>query len=107
MKISALTILIGIFMYRNPFDYQIILGALIMVAINVYFILKLIRILLSFYTEKIENVLDDIKMKIKAKVPKNIAKRIHVSSNYIRRVIKTKILKAIEGKIKIVKVKDI
>ena len=97
MKINALTILIGIFMYKNPFDYQIIIGAIIIIIINVYFILKVVKNLLNFYTEKIENAFDEIKMKIKEKLPKLLSKYIHVSNNYIQRIIKAKIIKAIEG----------
>ena len=50
MFVSSISILIGIFMYRNPGDYFIIISALFLGLLNGFFILNIIRALLGSFT---------------------------------------------------------
>ena len=81
-KICALSMLLGLFIIQNPFDYWIIIAFIIMGGINVYFILLIVLRILKLLTPNLVDTLDKLKAKLIKKNPK-LAKIFKLSRKFI------------------------
>ena len=61
---GAITILFGVFMYKNSYNYWLIIGYIIIIALNIYHIYSLIMRIISGYLPMLNEILDNIKLKL-------------------------------------------
>ncbi|KAL4490796.1 hypothetical protein ABPG72_021850, partial [Tetrahymena utriculariae] len=60
----AITVLLGVLMYQNPYQYLVILGLLVILFVNLQFIIKIILKILESYVKKLEPVIDKMTEKL-------------------------------------------
>lgn len=62
--ILSLSILFGVFMYNNEYTFLLILAAIIILILNLYFILKVIGKIISGFSSQFDNYVNTLKLKI-------------------------------------------
>lgn len=68
-KVSATTILTAVFISQIAYEYFLIIGIIIIITINVYFIILLIQQIIGSYSSKFTEIVDDLKINILHKFP--------------------------------------
>ncbi|EWS73141.1 transmembrane protein, putative (macronuclear) [Tetrahymena thermophila SB210] len=76
-NVCAISVLLGIFLYSNSYQYFVIISFTVIIVINALFILLMIRNIILGYTQKFEKPLQDILHKLSSK--------IKFISNYLQR----------------------
>ena len=74
MIVCSLSILLGIFMYKNPDEYFIVICGFLIGLINIFFLLVLMKAIINCFTARIENFLNKLYVKLHYKLPKCLNK---------------------------------